>query len=391
MFGFNTDEVSTLDTTGKTIKSDKKLNTKSLVNKLYNEIKKNKDNWEDVDDLSQYTHIDTKEEDNGIMVYVRTELSYDEMMKLAEILNKVVQKFDSLSYFEPLQPGIMQAYIENKKSASLNKYAKQWTICEADGTELGEVVADSELDAKVKFGIEHSEYADSQSICAKEIKAKKLPLYKQKDPYYSDEAQISLFKTSINDVKRNFEQIAGIPLKQFCLIYKENNNEEFKKIYDKITDYISKKYNYNVKSMQWFHSFCDMIEKQCNKKDAQYEQTTNTKEPYPNPSETPITDVILENHDGWVNTAAEKRPYTEEEKRLLPLFKLLNQHVAKKEIQLVEDPQKDGNIVATGQAEVINDLEHEVKDLGFHCEPIAEITDEDYIGYDIYSLRIFTK
>ena len=382
---------------------------------------------------------------------------------------------------------------------------------------MGEVEADSELDAKVKFGIEHPEYANSQSICAKEVKAgleyggtfeyndykidlfnetdggatfviyapkgktvnhesmykgtastmdeaitkayniidgskeidaKKLPLYKQKDPYYSDEAQISLFKTSINDVKRNFEQIAGIPLKQFCLIYKENNNEEFKKIYDKITDYISKKYNYNVKSMQWFHSFCDMIEKQCNKKDAQYEQTTNTKEPYPNPSETPNDHIILENHDGWVNTAsfeddirkqfqqphqklpnsdrdlallekqileitdedtrdavrkifdefqfsdkqaAERRPYTEEEKRLLPLFRLLNQHVAKKEIQLVEDPQKHGDIVATGQAEVINDLEHEVKELGFHCEPIAEITDNDYIGYDIYSLRIFTK
>ena len=173
--------------------------------------------------------------------------------------------------------------------------SKKWTICEADGTELGEVVADSELDAKVKFGMEHPEYADSQSISAKEI-------------------------------------------------------------------------------------------------DAKYEETTESHEPYPNPSETPTTDVILENHDGWVNTADQKRrPYTEEEKRMLPLFRLLNEHVAKKEIQLEEDPQKDGNIVATGQAEVINDLEHEVKELGFHCEPIAEITDNDYIGYDIYSLRIFTK
>ena len=229
--------------------------------------------------------------------------------------------------------------------------SKKWTICEADGTELGEVVADSELDAKVKFGIEHPEYTDSQSISAKEI-------------------------------------------------------------------------------------------------DAKYEQTTEQHLDYPNPSETPHTDVIIENHDGWVNTAsfeddirkqfqqphqklpnsdrdlalleeqilqitdedtrdtvrkifdefqfsdkeaAEKRPYTEEEKRMLPLFRLLNEHVAKKEIQLEEDPQKDGNIVATGQAEIINDLEHKVKDLGFHCEPIAEITDNDYIGADIYSLKIFYK
>ena len=330
----------------------------------------------------------------------------------------------------------------------IKQSAKKWIICEADGSELGEVEADSELDAKVKFGIEHPEYADSQSICAKEIKAKKLPLYKQKDPYYSDEAQISLFKTSINDVKRNFEQIVGIPLKQFCLIYKENNNEEFKKIYDKITDYISKKYNYNVKSMQWFHSFCDMIEKQCNKIDAKYEETTESHEPYINPSETPNDHIVLENHDGWVNTAsfeddvrkqfqqphqklpnsdrdltllekqileitdedtrdtvrkifdefqfsdkeaAEKRPYTEEEKRLLPLFKLVNEYVAKKQIQLTEDVQNEENTIATGQAEVINELEHKVKDLGFYCEPIAEITDNDGIGQDIYSLKIFTK
>ena len=330
----------------------------------------------------------------------------------------------------------------------IKQSAKKWIICEADGSELGEVEADSELDAKVKFGIEHPEYADSQSICAKEIKAKKLPLYKQKDPYYSDEAQISLFKTSINDVKRNFEQIVGIPLKQFCLIYKENNNEEFKKIYDKITDYISKKYNYNVKSMQWFHSFCDMIEKQCNKIDAKYEETTESHEPYINPSETPNDHITLENHDGWVNTAsfeddvrkqfqqphqklpnsdrdlallekqileitdedtrdtvrkifdefqfsdkeaAEKRPYTEEEKRLLPLFKLVNEYVAKKQIQLTEDVQNEENTIATGQAEVINELEHKVKDLGFYCEPIAEIIDNDGIGQDIYSLKIFTK
>lgn len=233
----------------------------------------------------------------------------------------------------------------------IKQSAKKWTICEADGTELGEVEADSELDAKIKFGIEHPEYADSQSISAKEISA-------------------------------------------------------------------------------------------------QYEQTTETHEPYINPSETPNDHIVLENHDGWVNTAsfeddvrkqfqqphqklpnsdrdldllekqileitdedtrdtvkkifdkfqfsdkeaAEKRPYTEEEKRLLPLFKLVNEYVAKKQIQLTEDVQNEENVIATGQAEVINELEHKVKDLGFYCEPIAEITDNDGIGQDIYSLKIFTK
>lgn len=81
----------------------------------------------------------------------------------------------------------------------------------------------------------------------------------------------------------------------------------------------------------------------------------------------------------------------EGQKRQLPLFRLLNKHVLKKEIVLEEDPQKDDNIVAIGQAEVINDLEHEVKDLGFYCEPVTAVTDNDYVGCDIYSLRIFTK
>lgn len=394
MFGFNTDEVSTLDTTGKTIKSDKKLNTKSLINKLYNEIKKNKNNWEDVDDLLDYTHIDTKEEDEGIMVYVRTELSYDQMMELAEILNKVVQKFDSLSYFEPLQPGIMQAYIENKKSASLNKYAKKWTICEADGTELGEVEADSELDAKVKFGIEHPEYADSQSICAKEIKAGNKP----------------------------FESTMGFYT--YEVLWQDNDDKEGEFIepirFELCDDRDIDEWSWKCEELfgkEWFYGFLsrkdamDKVIKELNKwgtikgeikqvdslytgrlkrLHSNYEQTTNTKEPYPNPSETPHDDIVLENHDGWVNTTAEYH-YTPEQRRLLPLFKLVNEYVAKKQIQLTEDVQNEENTIATGSAEVINELEHKVKDLGFYCEPIAEITDNDDIGQDIYSLKIFTK
>lgn len=513
MFGFNTDEVSTLDTTGKVIKSDdkpnkiKKINIESLKNKLYRAIKNER---KGLDDALDYVNIRIKNEEGGVTVYVSDELSYDGLMKLAEVINKVVQEIDKDAYFEPLDSGTLVSFVSDGTplnfDASLHKTAKQWTICEADGSELGKVTASSELDAKVKFGIEHPEYVDSQSICAKEIKsgleysgafeyndykidlfkdtddgatfviyapegktvnhesmykgtastmdeaitkayniidgskeidAKKLPLYKQKDPYYSDEAQISLFKTSINDVKRNFEQIAGIPLKQFCLIYKENNNEEFKKIYDKITDYISKKYNYNVKSMQWFHSFCDMIEKQCNKKDAQYEQTTNTKEPYPNPSETPNDHIILENHDGWVNTASfeddvrkqfqkphQKLPNSDRDLELLEkqvldlidedkkeqikalfdkvqfsdkeaakvtpefakLHKLLGEYRKQNLIQLSD---LDGNLVASGDPQIINELEHQVKDIGYYCESVDEYTDSDYA--ETYSLKIFMK
>lgn len=302
----------------------------------------------------------------------------------------------------------------------IKQSAKKWTICEADGTELGEVEADSELDAKVKFGIEHPEYANSQSICAKEIKAG----LEYSGAFEYNDYKIDLF----NDTDDGATFVIYAPKGKTV-----NNESMYKGTASTMDEAITKAYNIIDGSKEI---------------DAKYEETTESHEPYPNPSETPNDHIILENHDGWVNTAsfeddirkqfqqphqklpnsdrdlallekqileitdedtrdtvrkifdefqfsdkeaAEHRPYTEEEKRLLPLFRLLNQHIAKKEIQIVEDPQKDGNIVATGQAEVINDLEHEVKDLGFHCEPIAEITDEDYIGYDIYSLRIFTK
>ena len=220
------------------------------------------------------------------------------------------------------------------------KSDKKYTICEADGTELGEVEANSELDAKVKFGIEHPEYADSQSISAKEVKS-------------------------------------------------------------------------------------------------QYEQTTNTKEPYPNPSETPHDDIVLENHDGWVNTASfeddigkqfqkphQKLPNSDRDLELLEkqvldlidedkkeqikalfdkvqfsdkeaakvtpefakLHKLLGEYRKQNLIQLAD---VDGNLVASGDPQVINNLEHEVKDIGYYCESVSEDTDSDYA--ETYSLKIFMK
>lgn len=49
----------------------------------------------------------------------------------------------------------------------------------------------------------------------------------------------------------------------------------------------------------------------------------------------------------------------------------------------------DGILTATGSPEVINDLEHKVKELGFHCESVNEETGVEGEIPD-YSLRIFT-
>lgn len=278
------------------------------------------------------------------------------------------------------------------------KGAKKFTICEADGTELGEVEALDEIDAKVKFGIEHPEYADSQSIkavCAKEVDAANKP-FESTMGFYTYEA---LWQD--NDDKDG-EFIEPIQFKlcqdkdigewswQCEELFGKNYFHGFLRHQDAFDDAVKElsrwgKFKSNIKPVD---SLYTGKLKQLHSK---YEETTDKALSYPNPSETPHTDVILENHDGWVNTADQKRPYTEEEKRLLPLFKLLNEYVIRKEITLEETPDNQPGMVATGQAEVINELEHKVKDLGFHCEPIAEITDNDYIGADIYSLKIFYK
>lgn len=167
------------------------------------------------------------------------------------------------------------------------KNSKKWTIFEADGTELGEVEAENELDAKVKFGIEHPEYADSLSICAKEI-------------------------------------------------------------------------------------------------DAKYEETTNTKEPYPNPSETPHDDIVLENHTGWVNTAGLKNKSVY--RKLFVLAKMLEDY-HKKELIWPAESEDDNMEIITGDAKVINELEHKIKDLGFYCESVLQ-SELPETGL-IYSLKIF--
>jgi len=438
MFGFNTDKETTLDTTGKIIKSDKKFHIHLPGSFYTQEIY-----GETIDDALEnygYKKDEIMEwyDDEGNGEYIGNLVECDLCGEKYEADELVSTDMGNICF--KCKKGI-----ESKEGP----FQKRFSITEADGTPLGKVTASSELDAKVKFGIEHPEYADSQSISAKVICASEteyMSVQNMKTFLKQQGAKEISFGAFTQDVPHSDSDLVKVieshGTKKIHLTYDHYKVFVYTNGARMIEDLA--KYNGNWKDRYFIFT------KVSNNKniDAKYEETTESHEPYINPSETPNDHIILENHDGWVNTAsfeddvrkqfqqphqklpnsdrdlallekqileitdedtrdtvrkifdefqfsdkeaAEHRPYTEEEKRLLPLFRLLNQHIAKKEIQIVEDPQKDGNIVATGQAEVINDLEHEVKDLGFHCEPIAEITDEDYIGYDIYSLRIFTK
>lgn len=50
-----------------------------------------------------------------IEVQVRTELEYDDLMDLSDVLNKVVSKYDKDAYFDAEQPGILCAFIREEK------------------------------------------------------------------------------------------------------------------------------------------------------------------------------------------------------------------------------------------------------------------------------------
>lgn len=69
-----------------------------------------------VDEIPDYLFVEVKQSDDHIRVEVRAELTYDELTKLTYELDPIVQSFDKDAYFEPVEPGIAEAYIWNISS-----------------------------------------------------------------------------------------------------------------------------------------------------------------------------------------------------------------------------------------------------------------------------------
>ena len=80
------------------------------------------------DEVEEYSVVEV---DPSGKVEVRAEVDYDGLMTLCDALNPIVQRYDKDSYFEPVQPGIIRAWIENKNdvvesSESLNSVANKY-------------------------------------------------------------------------------------------------------------------------------------------------------------------------------------------------------------------------------------------------------------------------
>ena len=265
---------------------------------------------------------------------------------------------------------------------------KKYTIYEADGSELGEVEAQDEIDAKVKFGVEHPEYANSQSIkaiCAKNIEAANKPFestmgfytyevlwqdHDDKDGEFIEPIKFELCDDrDIDEWSWKCEELFGKEWFYGFLSKKDAMH--------KVIEELNKWGTIKGEIKQVDSLYTGRLKKLHSK----YEETTEQHLDYPNPSFTPNRGITLENHDGWVNTAEQK--VTPE---FAKLHELLGKYKADNLIQLAD---VDGNLVASGDPQVINNLEHEVKDIGYYCESVSEDTDSDYA--ETYSLKIFLK
>lgn len=63
------------------------------------------------DYINPFFDVSEDTKTGGIEIEVRAELDYDNLMELADVLNKVVEKYDNDSYFDAEQPGIISAFI----------------------------------------------------------------------------------------------------------------------------------------------------------------------------------------------------------------------------------------------------------------------------------------
>lgn len=90
---------------------------KQLTDELYNkasEVMQSEDFGYDLSEIADYLFVDVNETPDGVVAEVRTELSFEGTWKLLDQLNPIVQKYDSDSYFDMVEPGINEAFIRMK-------------------------------------------------------------------------------------------------------------------------------------------------------------------------------------------------------------------------------------------------------------------------------------
>ena len=94
------------------------VSSKTLKAELEEEIKKF---FKYEPDALDWAFVEITKEEGRTRVEVRAELDYSGMWALSDVLDPVVKKYDKEAYFDQEQPGIMVAFIENKKGLGEKK------------------------------------------------------------------------------------------------------------------------------------------------------------------------------------------------------------------------------------------------------------------------------
>lgn len=77
------------------------------------------------DEIRSSLIIDVQEQPDRRYVDLRAELNYDELTGLLDVLDPIVQECDANAYFEPVAPGIAEAYVYNTSDVSASTKLKR--------------------------------------------------------------------------------------------------------------------------------------------------------------------------------------------------------------------------------------------------------------------------
>lgn len=67
------------------------------------------------DEVDDYAVVEVERYDEGIKVEVRADISYDGMVSMSTILDKIIENYNSDAYFDMDSPGIMDAYLPDEE------------------------------------------------------------------------------------------------------------------------------------------------------------------------------------------------------------------------------------------------------------------------------------
>ena len=263
-----------------------------------------------------------------------------------------------------LLDGITESEFQTGAPQSQGQMPK-FSIFEKDGSELAQIQAKNETDAKVKFFMENPEYEGSQTISVKKVNAKEYGLKEKENINYKG-YRINIFKNLEDDYS------------QFVIYAPNNKTVNHEKMY--------KGYASNVEDA--LNRAKKIIDSENGKEiDSTYCETTNENLSYPNQSVSPSTDVKVD-PKGWVNMAGLKIKAVKLTPKLLQLGNILDPYIKNGSAGLSIEDENKGNISVRGDAETINIIESKVRDLGIFCNNETLPADE---GKGIYTLNIFLE